>query len=146
MELITVTVPAIFIRDAGDIVDRWAIAKLKAERISSEEMNKEYLSFEEGREYLKKQNPTLEWELLCKMLYDVHAFLWNFEAGTKSGKEHLPEPTYIYAPENDPVLAKMGVITIEVRNYNHIRIAIRNYINKTLGQGFQEIKKDHCSE
>lgn len=146
MKLITTTVPQILIRDAGDIVDRWAISKLKAERIKGDEMEKEYKAFEEGLEYLKEKHPDFEWDMICKLLYDVHDFLWRFESGTKSAKAKMPDPIYIYNPENREVIYTGGLIGFEVRGYNHIRIGIKNYINKTLGEGYQEIKKDHLSE
>jgi hypothetical protein len=145
MELINVMVPPIFIRDAGDIVDRWAISKLKAERIKGDENIREYKAFEEGRVYLKEKYPKFEWEIIFKLLLDVHSFLWQFESGTKSGKEQLPDQIYILNKKNESILAKIGIIGIEIKNYNHIRIAIKNYINKTLGEGFMEIKKDHLS-
>jgi len=146
MELVTITVPKIFIRDAGDIVDRWAISKLKKERIGGEELEREYFDFEEGISYLKNKHPNFEWENFCKLLYDVHDFLWRFESATKSGKLKLPHPTFIFNSENKSILSDIGIIALEVGNYNHIRIGLKNYINKTLGEGFQEIKKDHRSE
>lgn len=146
MKLITTTVPQILIRDAGDIVDRWAISKLKAERIKGEEMEREYKAFEEGLEYLKERHPNFEWNSICKLIYDVHDFLWKFESSTKSGKMKLPDPTFIYNPDNRPLLSDIGIIGLEVGNYNHIRVAIKNYINKVLGEGYQEIKIDHRSE
>ena len=83
MELITVTVPKIFIRDAGDIIDRWAIAKLKAERIETDELKKEYDEFKNGLEFLKEKHPEFEWNIICKLLLDVHDFLWRFESAIK---------------------------------------------------------------
>lgn len=138
--------PKIFIRDPADIIDRWAISSLKKDRIAKEEDIREYKEFEKGVEYLKIKYPNMEWEMICKLLLDIHDFIWKFESGTKSGKEHLPEPIYIYDPKNEPILSKIGLIGIEIRNYNHLRVAIKNYINKTLGEGFIETKKDHCSE
>jgi hypothetical protein len=139
-------IPKIFIRDAGDIIDRWAISKLKAERIGTPENKREFEAFEEGKNYLENKYSNFEWNLICKLIYDVHDFLWKFESATKSGKLKLPDPTFIYNPDNKPILSDIGIIGLEVGNYNHIRIAIKNYINKVLEQGFQEIKKDHRSE
>lgn len=146
MNIITVTVPQIFIRDAGDVVDRWAISKLKAERIKDDENIREYKAFEEGIEFLKQKHLEFEWDIICKLLLDVHSFLWQFESGTKSGKSQLPDPVFVFNKDNKEILSEIGIIGIEIKNYNHLRIGIKNYINKTLSEGFMEIKKDHLSE
>ena len=133
-------------RDSADILDRWSIAKLKAERIGTEENKREYLAFEEERQKLIKQHPDILIEDFSRLLLDINKFIWSFEAGLKSEKETLPNSTYIYDKDNEPILAKIGIIAIEIKYYNCIRIAIKNLLNKMVGEGFQDIKKHHLSE
>ena len=139
-------IPKILIRDTGDVIDRWAIAKLKSERIGNEESHKEYLAFCEALNYIKEKYPNVEIEMFCSLLLRIHNFLWQFEAGSKSGKERLPNPHYIYDPENKEVCATLGMINIEIKNYNGLRILVKNLINKIVGEGFQETKVNHLSE
>ena len=133
-------------RDAGDLLDRWSIAKLKAERIGTIENKKELQAFEEAVSKLKETYPDINWDDFSSLLVDLNSFIWLFEAGLKSGKEELPNPHYIYAEENKPALVRMGIIATEIKNYNHIRIKIKNLINKLVKEGFQDVKKDHLSE
>lgn len=138
--------PSILIRDPADVLDRWAISKLKSERIDTEETHKEYLAFCEGLIYLKEKYPNIQLDMYCDLLLHIHDFLWQFEAGSKSGKEQLPVPHYIYDPKNKEVLAILGLINSEIKNYNGLRIKVKNIINKITGEGFQEIKRNHLSE
>lgn len=138
-------IPKALIRDCADVIDRWAISKLKSERISSEEANKEYLAFVEALNYIKNQHSNLDLDKFCKMMFDIHSFIWKFEAGLKSGKEQLPNDIYIYDPENKEVLAKMGIIAVEIKDFNHLRIQLKNIINGIVNEGFIEQKQNHLS-
>lgn len=133
-------------RDLADILDRWSIAKLKSERIGTDENKREFEAFEAEYVKLLQKYASIPIVDFAKILFDVNKFIWSFEAGLKSEKESLPNPTYIYALENEPVLAKMGIIATEIKYYNHIRVAIKNLINKMAGEGFRDIKLHHLSE
>lgn len=134
------------IRDAGDILDRLCISQLKSERIGTEDNHEEYLDFSQSYIQLKEKYPKIEWDMFKDLLLHIHDFLWQFEAGSKSGKERLPDPHYIYNPDNKEVLSTIGLIGIEIRNYNSLRVKVKNIINKMLHEGYQDIKKDHISE
>ena len=71
---------------------------------------------------------------------------WKWEAGTKSEKEKLPVPDYILDERNAQVLKKCGLINVIIKDYNHLRVQIKNIINMLTQTGFQDIKKDHLSE
>jgi len=134
-------------RDIGDLLDRFAIAKLKSERIGTEENKREFKAFEKAfNEEVKGNYPQFDWEQFFEIMLKIHEFIWMFEAGSKSGKEELPNKHYILAEENKEVLAKLGLINIEIKNYNSLRIAFKNLINKLTGTGFVDIKKNHLSE
>ena len=133
-------------RDVGDILDRWAIAKLKAERVSTEEHKKEFIAFSRAIEEIKIKYSQYDWSQFSKLMLMVNDFIWQFEAGSKSGKEKLPNPHYIFDEKNKECLAKLGIINIEIKNYNSLRVEIKNVINKLTNTGFQDVKKDHLSE
>jgi hypothetical protein len=132
-------------RDAGDILDRWSIAKLKAERIGTEDNLKEDRAFTEELLQLQNKYPEFDWCLFTKMMLDINDFIWQLEAGLKSGKETLKNPYYILDDINKDALAKIGTTTILIRNFNHLRINFKNIINKLTHTGFQDQKKDHLS-
>lgn len=132
-------------RDTGDIIDRFTIAWLKAERIGDEEHLKEHASFDNLVRKCKENYPDFPFDDYVEMMYDINDFIWQLEAGLKGGKEELVDPHYILNDNNEKVLAKIGVTAILNRHFNHLRICLKNIINKHLGEGFQDKKKDHVS-
>jgi hypothetical protein len=120
-------------RDAGDIIDRWAIAKLKAERIGADESKKEYLWFCEGISELEKKYPAINWDSYRQKILNIHSRIWNLESGIRQGQL-----------DND--LTEVGRRAIQIRDWNKKRVALKNEINLKTGEGFQDIKKDHGSE
>jgi hypothetical protein len=120
-------------RDAGDIIDRWAIAKLKAERIGADESRKEYLWFCGGINELGIKYPEINWNLYQQEILNIHSRIWNLESGIRQGKM-----------DND--LMEVGRRAIQIRDWNKKRIALKNEINLKTGEGFQDIKKNHGSE
>lgn len=79
-------------------------------------------------------------------MYSINDFIWQLEAGLKGGKEELRNPHYILDRENRDTLAKIGTTTILIRNFNHLRVGLKNIINIMTKTGFQDIKKAHLSE
>jgi len=120
-------------RDAGDIIDRWAIAKLKAERIGADESKKEYSWFCEGIKELGNKYPHLPWDTYKQDILIIHAKIWDLESAVRQGKL-----------DND--LMEVGRRAIQIRDWNKKRVTLKNAINVTTGEGFQDIKKDHGSE
>lgn len=138
-------------RDLGDIIDRYTIAKLKAERIGNDENKREYETF--SKEIKKEKYRTnilskikIDIDDFVKIMYDINSFIWQLESGLKSGKEELKNNIYLLDNENKEVLSKIGLTTILIRNFNHLRVSVKNLINKMVGEGFQDIKKNHLSE
>ena len=120
-------------RDAGDIIDRWAIAKLKAERIGADESKKEYSCFCEGIKELENKYPHVAWNSYMQEIVAIHAKIWDLESAVRQGKL-----------DND--LMEVGRRAIQIRDWNKKRITLKNAINATIGESVQDIKKDHCSE
>ena len=80
------------------------------------------------------------------LIHDINDFIWQLESGLKSGKEELKDITYLFSEENRDALAKIGMATILIRNYNHLRVKLKNYINTLVHEGFQDVKQNHLSE
>lgn len=133
-------------RDAGDILDRYSIAVLKTERIKTEENKKERKAFAKEFNKLIKKHPKYKWEQLFNYMKDINDFIWQLEAGLKSGKEALKNPHYILDSANKKALANIGATTIIIRNFNSLRVNFKNIINHLVKEGFQDIKKEHLSE
>jgi len=117
------------VRDCGDILDRWSIAKLKHERITGDHTTKEYRAFCEAIKEVEKDYKDLDWSGIEETMYSINDYIWQLEAGLKSGKDALPNPHYILDEMNNKTLAKIGATTILIRNINHLRIKFKNLIN-----------------
>lgn len=133
-------------RDAGDIIDRLTIAQLKTERIGTDENKKEFAAFNRERSILMTKHPRLNWDQIIQYMYDINNFIWILESGLKSGKEKLKVPHYILDEENTEGLAKVGLTSVLIRNFNHLRVQFKNLINDMAQEGWQDTKSDHLSE
>lgn len=134
------------LRDVADIIDRYTIAKLKNERIGTEENKKEFGAFKHQIFLLVTKHPEYDWDQIVKFLYDVNDFIWVLESGLKSGKEQLPVSDYLLDEKNNEGLAKVGLTSMLIRNFNHLRVGFKNLINTMLKEGFIDIKSNHLSE
>jgi len=133
-------------RDAGDVIDRLTIAQLKSERIGTEENKKEFDAFTHERFLLVTKHPELNWEQIINYMLDINNFIWVLESGLKSGKEKLPVPHYLLDEENNVAMGKIGLTTILIRNFNHLRVKFKNLINDMVKEGWQDSKSNHLSE
>ena len=123
------------LRDAGDIIDRYSIAILKGERIGSPEAMQEREVFRVGFEELTHRLPHPEgcWTHLLGIAIATNACIWDLESDLR--REML---------DND--LEETGRRAIQIRKINNIRVQLKNYINFTVGEGVQDVKRDHISE
>jgi len=117
-------------RDLGDILDRMSIAELKVKRIGNEEQKKEFSSFQESYQELKKEYSNFSLDSWYKMMLNVNDFIWQLESGLKSGKEELANPTYLLDRRNINALGNIGVTSLLIRNFNLIRVSFKNIINE----------------
>lgn len=132
-------------RDIGDIIDRFSIATLKNERIGTDENKKEFNAFKDAFNELKSKYMQYDWDSIFKLMYSINDAIWQCEAGLKSGFEKLKNPYYILDDNNKDILAKIGAMTIIIRNFNSLRVQFKNIINKLTNTGFMDIKKYHLS-
>ena len=121
------------IRDVGDIVDRLCIAQLKAERIGTPETKKEFREFWEGLFTHILIYPQVNWWKILEEMQGIHKNIWDLEADIRQSKL-----------DNNEV--EIGRRAILIRDWNKQRVNLKNYLNKLLGEGFQDIKKNHASE
>lgn len=121
------------LRDAGDIVDHLCIAQLKAERIGNSETKKEFREFWEGLFTHILIHPNIDWWGFLDKLSDIHRTIWGLESDVRQGKL-----------DNDEL--EVGKRAIQIRNCNKQRIFLKNELNRLVGEGFVEQKKDHASE
>ena len=130
-------------RDTGDIIDRYTIAWLKKDRIGTEDNQKEYDAFRHEVFLLVTKHPNHDWDQIVQFMYDINDFIWQLEAGLKSGQERLNNPHYILDEHNRDSLSKIGVTAILNRNFNNLRVRFKNLVNKMVKEGWQDVKKDH---
>ena len=130
-------------RDLGDILDRATIACLKAERIESADSIAER-DFFMGSDEIEGLSP-FYWKFF-DILRTINSNIWRLEAQLKSGKDCLPNPAYLFSDKNTDVLVLVGALSILIRDWNGLRVQIKNVINLHHGEGFQDHKKDHLSE
>ena len=119
-------------RDCGDIIDRSTIAKLKAERIKEDESIKEWECFSGEISILQKKYPHIPMQMFFDLLLKVNSMIWDLESDLRLGKL-------------DGALSEVGRRAIEIREHNSLRVQVKNILNKLVGEGFQDIKKDHVS-
>lgn len=111
-----------------ELVDRLAIAQLKYEKTQA---NHEELV------WYQTQVKNIDMMLINAefiQLLDIHKEIWNLEKELKSGQEH------------QLALEEIGRRAIEIRNFNHRRIQLKNIMAEKLNCSVREIKKDHLSE
>lgn len=131
--------------DPGDIVDRWAISRLKVERLGDTHLDRLAIMQAE-LDKLKVLYPNVKWDYFCNLLYAANASIWSFESGLKSGKEVMGNSSYFFDESNRPALVNIGLCALLIREFNALRIGIKNLLNATIGEGLQEVKGNHLSE
>jgi hypothetical protein len=118
------------LRDAADVLDRGAIAKLKAERIPAGD---EWRIFGPAVEELEAVYPEVPIRSFFDLLYKINAMIWDLESDLRQGKI-------------DGVLVEVGRRAISIREHNNLRVQVKNIVNQLLDQEIIEIKKNHISE
>ena len=110
-----------------ELIDRLAIAEVKHEKTQRNQVEVDWYktSFDKYDFQIIKYD--------YESLKDVHRKIWALEAELKSHNEHLLS------------LEEIGRRAIEIRNYNHTRIELKNSIASKLNCQVREFKADHLS-
>lgn len=114
----------------GELLDRYCICLVKAERIEGYDLNelKWYTQslHDVGFDFVNSNNSINE-------LTDIHKTIWDLEWQLKQGVEDQLD------------LEEIGRRAIEIRNWNNRRISIKNKIAEQHGSRHREVKQDHLS-
>lgn len=114
----------------GDIIDRWSIAYLKhirAKQDTSEEINS-YIDYTNEKNY----NGKIISEAFESLL-KVNGDIWHLESDIRKGKE------------GELGLEEVGRRALAIRDFNSIRVKLKNELNLRYNEGFQETKSNHAS-
>ena len=110
-----------------ELIDRYAIAKLKWQKTQS---NKEELEFYEEQVSQIDTSNILD---LIEDLNNIHKEIWNLEWQLKQGVEEQLS------------LEEIGRRAIKIRDCNNKRIIIKNKCAEILNSSVREVKTDHLS-
>jgi hypothetical protein len=111
-----------------ELIDRLAIAEIKHEKTQKNQAEVDWYKNAFSKYDFQVINTDYE------SLKDIHRKIWGLEAELKSYNEHLL------------ALEEIGRRAIEIRNYNHSRIELKNSIAAKLNCQIREFKSDHLSE
>lgn len=111
-----------------ELIDRLAIAEVKHEKTQQNQAEVDWYRNSFNKYDLDSVGSEFE------LLKDIHRIIWGLEAELKSFNEGRLS------------LEEIGRRAIQIRNYNHERIKLKNTIAKKLNCSIQEIKHDHLSE
>lgn len=110
----------------AEIADRYSIVKLKSERTDLD-CNAELLALKNELDNIQGIYEYVE------QLYKTNGDIWDLESDIRKGKE------------GELGFEEVGRRAIKIRNFNGIRIEIKNTINAKYNSGFFETKVDHAS-
>jgi hypothetical protein len=112
-----------------ELLDRLVIAKIKMDKTNGANQS-EYDYYAEQASHL---DLTVVKPLLDR-LEDVHLSIWELESDLRRGMEH------------NLGYEEIGRRAVEIRNYNNIRVNVKNNLAEALGDTVREIKYDHISD
>lgn len=111
----------------SEIIDRYSITLLKFENTKNDELLKEIESYKS--EMINYGNV----DIFVQSLYDINKKIWKLESDIRMGKEEKLG------------LEEVGKRALQIRDLNKKRIALKNELVHKFGEGFEDIKIDHCS-
>lgn len=124
--MITVRMPTF------EVLDRYSIWKLKYERIGGEEVEDAFIYHLSEVCKINRRFPTLK--SCTDELYNLNAQIWDLEADLRKGQE------------GELGLEEVGRRALKIRDINKLRITVKNKIIDITGEGYKDIKINHCSE
>lgn len=121
-------------KSIAEIIDGYAIAKIKSERIVSPITRIRLEQFEDAVVKLKERYPALAWDLIIKAFIDVNSAIWKYEAAIRQG-----------IVDDNPLFISSR--TILVREFNQLRVGMGNMISIFMHEDEAiNLKKDHPSQ
>jgi len=120
-------------KSIAEILDGFAIAKLKKEKIGNAQSIAKYEKYSKGFEGIKEKFPQYDWDFIFKMFYDINAIIWKYEAAIRLG-----------VVDHDPMFVHKH--SELVREFNSMRVALGNLVSLFIGETEElNIKKEHIS-
>lgn len=121
-------------KSIAEVLDGYAIAILKKERIGTAQTILKSEKYKKGFEELRTKFPSYDWDFIFQMFYDVNKIIWKYEAAIRLG-----------VVDHDPMFVHKH--SELVREFNSLRVALGNLVSLFLGETEElNIKKDHISE
>jgi len=111
-----------------ELLDRLSIAELKFEKTQANQAELDFYRAQVTNLDLSKVR------LQMLELGLIHRTIWDLEYLIKSGQEQQLS------------LDEIGVRALAIRDFNRMRVKLKNTMAEILGDSVQEIKKDHASE
>lgn len=120
-------------KSVAEVLDGYAIAKLKNEKIPSEVTKKIFENYCKELEIIKNKYPQYNWDVIVKSFLDVNSTIWKYEAGIRQG-----------LVDDDPMIVYTRAIL--VREFNQLRVGLGNIVSILIKQeGMLNLKKEHVS-
>jgi len=115
-----------------EVADRYTIARLKLERLGSDEIDVEEMK--EQIDYYKQGLDLDRQELasLVDKLYHVNGLMWDAEHAIRKGQDE------------GLGLEEIGTRAIHIRDLNRDRMKIKNDIIDLTGDGFKDAKMNYA--
>ncbi len=121
-------------KSIAEVLDGFAIATIKNEKIANTQTLLKYEKYKKGFEELKVKFPNYDWDFILKMFLDINKTIWKYEAALRLG-----------VVDHDPMFVHKH--SELVREFNSMRVALGNLVSLFLGETEElNIKKDHISQ
>lgn len=122
------------LKSTAEVLDGFAIATIKNEKIANEQTKRKYEKYRLGFEELKEKFSQYDWDFILKMFIDVNKTIWKYEAAIRMG-----------VVEHDPLFVHKH--SELVREFNNQRVALGNLVSLFIGETEElNIKVNHLSE
>ena len=133
----------------GDLLDRFAIARLKAVHLDDEDATAQMTAL--GQAIDKLAHEHVDWNLheYVRKLTDVNQEIWGYESDLRQGKlKKYQVDEFLTTLGREELLqyAAVGLAAVRIRDANKKRKSIINELVELTKTGWKEVKVNHASE
>lgn len=113
----------------SELIDRLSICKLKLENFKGQNCVEDFKTlYENAKSYNFK-----EFDKYFHLLYDINFKIWKLESDIRK------------CLDSQLGYEEIGKRAVQIRDYNKIRVSIKNEIVRKTKEGFEDIKINHVS-